>query len=132
MSLRQIPPGWVELEDGSYAPPSALAKGIVSVKAKSKTHETEAQLHQEILEYCRSKGWPVVHSRLDRPATVGVGTPDFTVAMPGGKTIWVEAKTAKGKLRPEQQAWLAALRAKGHRAGVVRHLQEFIIMTEVP
>jgi len=68
---------------------------------------------------------------MDRPATAQIGTPDFVVATPNGKTIWVEAKTAKGKLSIEQQAWLAALRKLGHKAGVVRHIQEFVIMAEV-
>lgn len=79
-----------------------------------------------ILAYCRSKGWPVVHSRMDVPQTAGIGTPDFVVALPGGLTAWVEAKTAVGKVRPEQAAWMAALRAHGHRAEIVRSFPEFV------
>jgi len=133
MSLpRAIPPGWVELQDGSYASPSAVAKGLVSSKPKqTKACEKEAELHEAILHYCRSKGWCVAHCRMDKPSTSQIGTPDFIVAMPQGKTIWVEAKTAKGKLSLEQQAWLTALRKLGHKAGVVRHIQEFVIMAEV-
>ena len=130
--MRSTPAGWIELEDGSYSPPSAIRKGIVSSKPKhAQACENEAKLHEEILNYCRSKGWSVVHSRMDRASTSSIGTPDFVVATPNGKTIWVEAKTAKGKLSVEQNAWLAALRKLGHHAGVVRHLQEFVMMTEV-
>lgn len=86
----------------------------------------ESDLHDAILAYCRSRGWPVVHSRMDVPQTAGVGTPDFVVALPGGRTVWVEAKAAGGKLRPEQAAWLAALQAKGHTAAVVRSLPDFL------
>lgn len=88
----------------------------------------EADLHDAILAHCRAKGWPVVHSRMDRPSTSGVGTPDFVVALPSGTTVWIEAKASGGKLRPEQAAWLAALRILGHRAEVVRSLPEFLAL----
>lgn len=127
---RSIPPGWVQLQDGSYSPPSAIAKGIVRGKT-TQAAQKESELHEEILAYCRSKGWRAIHSRMDRPSTSGVGSPDFVVALPCGQTVWVEAKTAKGKLTLEQNAWLAALRALGHHAGVVTCLEEFVMMTEV-
>ena len=87
--------------------------------------DREADLHEDILEECRKNEWPVVHSRMDRPQTAAVGTPDFVIAMPGGETLWVEAKSAKGKLTMEQLAWMAALRKVGHRSGVVRSIEEF-------
>lgn len=130
--MRSPPAGWIELKDGSFSPPSAVRKGIVSSKPKhAQACENEAKLHEEILTYCRSKGWPVVHCRIDKPSTAAIGTPDFVIATDEGKTIWVEAKTAKGKLSLDQNAWLAALRKLGHHAGVVRHIQEFVMMTEV-
>jgi len=86
----------------------------------------EADLHDAILSLCRARRWPVVHSRMDVPQTAGIGTPDFVVALPAGRVVWVEAKAATGKLRPEQQAWLTALRALGHTAEVVRSLSEFL------
>lgn len=88
----------------------------------------EADLHDDILAYCRARGWPVVHSRMDVPTTSGVGTPDFVIALPQGRTLWVEAKAASGKLRPEQAAWLAALRLRCHVADVVRSMEEFIAL----
>ena len=126
--MASIPPGWVQLPDGSYSPPSAIAKGLV----RGTPATNEGQLHDEILAWCRSKGFPVVHSRMDRPATSGIGTPDFVVALPKGQTVWVEAKTAKGKLRPEQAAWIAALRHHGHQAHVVRSFAEFLHLTQPP
>lgn len=88
--------------------------------------EREADLHDEILAYCRAKGWPVVHSRMDVPQTSGVGTPDFVIALPRGRTVWIEAKAKGGKLRPEQLAWLAALHIHDHPARVVRSFAEFL------
>lgn len=88
----------------------------------------ESDIHEKILAYCRSKGWPVVHSRMDVPQTAGIGTPDFVIALPEGRTAWVEAKTSKGKISQEQLAWMAALRCNGHLAAVVRSFDEFIIL----
>lgn len=89
-----------------------------------RSSESERTLHARILDHCRFFGWPVVHSRMDRPATSGVGTPDFVIAMHDGRTLWIEAKTATGKLTTEQAAWLAALRKNGHSAHVVRSLRQ--------
>jgi hypothetical protein len=63
---------------------------------------------------------------MDVPQTAGIGTPDFVVALPGGRTVWVECKTAKGKLTQPQAAWIAALNKVGHRAVVVRSMAEFL------
>lgn len=115
---------------------TAMGYGIdgrrLQANAKAATDATasEAQLHREILDYCRARGWPVVHSRMDVPQTAGVGTPDFVVALPGGRTLWVEAKSKKGKLRPEQAAWMAALRAVEHEACVVRSMGDFFRCVE--
>lgn len=86
----------------------------------------EKDLHDQILAYCRTKGLPVIHSRMDVPSTVGVGTPDFVIALPAGGTLWVEAKTGKGKLTKEQSAWMAMLSRLGHQACVVRSMAEFV------
>lgn len=102
--------------DGSKLTPANASKGCAR----------EAELHRQILDYCRAKGWPVVHSRMDVPQTAGVGTPDFVVAMPDGQTMWVECKAGAGKLSSEQRAWMAGLVRLGHDAHVVRSMSEFL------
>lgn len=96
----------------------------------SKSVERERDLHDAILTYCSAKGWPIVHSRMDVPATCGVGTPDFAIAAPGGRTLWIECKARDCKLRPEQAAWMAALVRFGHIASVVRSMEEFLALVE--
>lgn len=86
----------------------------------------EAELHRKILDYCQARGWPRVYSRMDVPSTAGIGTPDFVIAMPDAKTLWIEAKVGGGKVRPEQAAWIASLRILGHRARVVWSFDEFL------
>lgn len=95
-------------------------------KPPTKAAKSESDLHNEILTFCRARGWPVVHSRMDVPQTAGVGTPDFVIALPGGRTLWIEAKARGGKLRLEQRAWIAALHVVGHQARVVWSFSEFL------
>ena len=100
--------------------------GSATETPKGKPAEIEAELHQEILDYCRGRGWPVVHSRMDRPSHLAIGTPDFVIARGGGMTLWIEAKAKRNKPTMEQRAWLAALKRVGHPAYVVYSFDEFL------
>lgn len=92
--------------------------------------DVEGELHKQILDYCRPKRWPCVHSRMDVPQTADIGTPDFVIAMPSGRSVWVEAKAKAGKLSTAQLAWQAMLKAVGHEAYVVRSFREFLEIVE--
>lgn len=90
----------------------------------------ESEIQDQIEAECRRRGWYVVRSRMDRPTTTALGTPDFIVAIDAGRTLWVEVKRQGQKLRPEQagaQAWLHKL---GHLAAVVHSLEEFMTWIE--
>lgn len=123
--------GLVQDAAGRWRQAPRTPVSLPAAGASGSSAQREAELHDEILEFCRSRQWPVVHSRMDRPATCGVGTPDFVVALPGGATVWVEAKRAGGKPTTAQLAWLAALGRVGHIAGVVRSLPEFIAIAQL-
>lgn len=120
--------GLVRGVSGDWMQPSKSAPSPAPVVSRAVLRE--AELHEEIQAYCRDMVWPCHHSRMDRPATCGVGTPDFAIAIPGGVTVWIEAKAKVGKLRPEQAAWLAGLRRVGHVAEVVRSMEEFRAVIE--
>jgi hypothetical protein len=81
---------------------------------------SEAPLHEHILARCRALGYYVIHSRMDWPTSVAVGAPDFVIAARDGRVVWIECKTAKGKLTAKQQAHVAWLRALGHDVFVCR------------
>lgn len=61
------------------------------------------------------------------------GVPDYFLAT-GGQGyggLFIELKTATGRVAPAQMAWHAALRLQGYRCEVVRSLPEFInLLTE--
>jgi hypothetical protein len=86
---------------------------------------TERELTDAVLELARLLGWRCAHFRPARTARGwrtavqgdGAGFPDL-VLVRGERILYRELKTERGKLRPEQEAWLSALRAAGADAGV--------------
>ncbi len=84
---------------------------------------TEAQLTRQVADlldwalppgakftHIASGGWrhPAVAGQL---AAQGVrkGAPDFVIVMPGLAIVWIELKTASGRLSDEQHEWAYAL-----------------------
>ena len=88
--------------------------------------ERESDLHRLIATVCKLRGWYFIHSRMDKRTTCNIGAPDFVIALPGGRTLWVEAKTSRGKMTPEQERARDMLIRLGHRQIVVRSIDEFI------
>ena len=62
--------------------------------------------------------------RLVRFGVGGKGGPDLWVICRDGMACGIEVKTPKGKVRPEQEAFLAMVRSKGGRAGIARSVEE--------
>lgn len=92
--------------------------------------EHEGGLHDEILAECRRRLWPCVHSRMDMATTTAKGCPDFIIFADGGRCFAIEAKTKRGKLTMEQQAWRMMLQRLNHRYSVVRSFNEFLDVVE--
>lgn len=62
---------------------------------------------------------------------LGVGSADLVGILVGsGRVFALEVKTPIGRLRPEQKAWLAAVRQKGGFAAVVRSPEEALAALE--
>jgi hypothetical protein len=86
----------------------------------------EADLHGQIEQFCKAKGWLYVHSRYDVRSRVAVGMTDFVIAADGGRTYWVEVKRPKGKATPAQLGTIAWLQKLGHTAGIVWSMDDFM------
>lgn len=76
---------------------------------------SEAEFMRQVVRLAGLFGWLVYHTHDSRRSQAGF--PDLTLAHPGrGELVFAELKSARGRVRPEQQAWLEALRAAGQRA----------------
>lgn len=71
---------------------------------------SEKEFQRQLLQYARLCGWRVYHTRDSRGSQAGF--PDLVLTR-GGRLIFAELKSARGKVRPEQSDWLDALRAAG-------------------
>jgi D-serine deaminase-like pyridoxal phosphate-dependent protein len=86
----------------------------------------EGDLHNAIIAHCRSKGWIYFHGSMAHRAMRVIGEPDFTILANGGRVFFVECKTAKGKLSPQQLAMKVWGEKLEHTIHIVRTMEEFI------
>ncbi len=96
----------------------------VAAQPLGKTFEREKELHDAILSECRERGFITIHSRMDRPSTTAIGSPDFVVVTPG-KVIFCECKSRSGKLTKEQQAMCAWFEKLGQKCHIIRTMEDF-------
>jgi HJR/Mrr/RecB family endonuclease len=81
---------------------------------------SEAAFQTRVMDYAKYRGWKVVHYRTailnsGRRATAlsgDKGAPDLILAK-NGRVLLVELKRDSGRVKPEQQEWLAALGENG-------------------
>lgn len=107
--------------------------------------DDEAELHRQILEECKRRGWIALHGSMAHSTFRTPGEWDVTVIGSQTETwcdgtgpsqvprIWlIEAKTRTGKLSPAQQAIHAWARKLGHTVHVVRSFEEFLAVISTP
>lgn len=91
---------------------------------------SESDLHNQIIEFCKARGWIYFHGRMDRRSGRSLGEPDFVVLAGQGRFLLVEAKTKNGKLSTEQLGMKMWAEKLGHQIYVVRSIQEFSDLCE--
>lgn len=94
--------------------------------------ERESDLHDQVTDECRRRGWLWVHARMDKATHATIGCPDFIILADGNRTLWVECKRKDGKLSKEQQAFKAMAEKLGHKVHIVRSLTEFVTLADWP
>jgi hypothetical protein len=102
---------------GPMSPP-----GQISVEP---LHETECDLHNAIIDYCRERGWQYLHGSMAARTHRTLGEPDFTILAERSQLRMVECKSKIGKLSTDQQAFIAHANRNGHVVYVVRSIEEF-------
>lgn len=79
----------------------------------------ENALQAQVLALARVHGWLAYHTHDSRKSVKGF--PDLVLVHPARRLVlWRELKTWRGRVTPEQQAWLDALTDAGEDAGVWR------------
>lgn len=79
-------------------------------KSRDPNQWTEAELDSALREASKDAGWIRYHTY--RSVRSPAGFPDLVLVRPP-EILFVELKSAKGKLTAEQETWLASLRACG-------------------
>lgn len=65
-----------------------------------------------------TRGWTCWHDHDSRRNDAGF--PDLLLIHPEHGIRWLELKTERGRIRPEQRAWLGLLRSAGAQAAAAR------------
>ena len=86
----------------------------------------EAELHEEVFDECRRRGWIALHGSMAERTCRTLGEPDFVILAGGGRVLFVECKTRTGKLSPAQAALKHHAEKLGHTVHVVRSLDDFL------
>lgn len=87
--------------------------------------DLEIPLHRVILKLCEIRDWVALYSNPSKRTGRPRGEPDFVILLPGGKTLLVECKSAKGQLSEDQQTMKDELEALGHTVHIVRSVGDF-------
>ncbi len=91
--------------------------------AEKQEYEQEKELQSQIAQFLRLKGIPCIIPPFGKKSQLPEGWPDVSLAYMG-VPLAIEAKSATGKLRPEQEEMHALLRAQGWIVHTVRSLEQ--------
>ena len=113
--------------------------GMQNVEGRMQKSEVsrEAELHEQIFDECRQRGWIALHGSMAERTCRTLGEPDFTILASGGRVLFVECKSRSGKLSPAQAALKFHAEKLGHTVHIVRSLEDFLnivsgAMSQVP
>lgn len=85
----------------------------------------ESDVHQKIIDHCKSMGWYYERDRMDKKTRGEVGAPDFTIAAREGRSAFIEVKRKGSKPTVKQAGNIHWLKSLGHVAEVVWSYEEF-------
>lgn len=89
---------------------------ITAAEYRSKP-ESEASIQKRIVAAAKMLGWTVYHPAYSIGSDPGY--PDLTCVHPTRGVLWLELKSAKGRVSERQEHWIGELAAAGQRAYVI-------------
>ena len=92
----------------------------------------EGQLHNEIWDYCRSKGWIPLHGSMAARTHRTEGEWDFTIVADNSRTFFIECKKKGGKVTTEQAGLIMQAARLGHTVYVVYSMEDFLQVIHGP
>lgn len=122
---REIPAGYAEVRPGVFE----RRKLQDAFKPQcGEAVEREIPLHNKIIKWLDSQSprWKYIRARPDMKSTIAVGSNDFTIFAPMGRTICIEVKARGGKLSNDQLAWAKEMSMLGHTVHTVWSFEEFL------
>jgi len=85
----------------------------------------ESDLHNDIISYCKSKGWIYLHGSMAAATHRTLGEPDFEILADHGRVFFVECKSKDGKLSTDQLGFAMHAQKLGHEVHLVRSMEDF-------
>lgn len=115
---------WSSLDLDNFNRRRAVEAGVKH-QASANAVEDESELHAQIKDYCRQRGWLVESGSMAHKTKRRVGEVDLHIFMTNGRYCGVEAKSKTGKPTPDQLATIAWLHKLGHHAFVCDNIVDF-------
>lgn len=111
-------------EDGLRIKNAELKK-IKNVKKNKMT--PESKLKKEVKEYLQKSGWFIFHIRQGKHCHKGISD---NIAIKEGVVAFIEYKSEKGKLSPEQLLFQLEVVQHGGKYEVIRSLEDAVKLNE--
>ena len=88
----------------------------------------ESVLAGKIGTWAKDHGYPILSFRQSAKARgfIPAGWPDCTLILPEGRTVFIELKAGKGRLRKEQKQLRLMFMTLGHEYHVAKSMQRFL------
>jgi hypothetical protein len=101
--------------------------GVTASEGAAKCdHREEIAIHNQIKAFLHRNYIRYLYASPNKRSTLPVGYPDFTIFGSHFRVVFIEVKTAKGKLTKEQLDWQIHLITRGHFHYVVGSYLEAI------
>lgn len=97
---------------------------VISDRCEEVDPGPESDLQNKIEKYCEEHGYLFFHDRSRGKNEPGF--PDLVIAMPEGRTLWLECKSKTGRMSDDQKRWRLMLLYMKHEHHQVKSYRVFL------